>query len=78
MSAKAAGKTLRILVPHRIPHEVGVVHQHQGGDPAGIQVPDGAQHVFEGIESCVDALNGLFIGANIGKTVVKVAEPTPV
>jgi NADPH-dependent curcumin reductase CurA len=35
------------------------------------------EHIFEGIESCVDALNGLFIGVNIGKTLVKVAEPTP-
>lgn len=26
------------------------------------------EHIFEGIESCVDALNGLFTGANIGKT----------
>jgi NADPH-dependent curcumin reductase CurA len=34
--------------------------------------------VFEGIESCVDALNGLFTGANIGKMLVKVGEPTPV
>jgi NADPH-dependent curcumin reductase CurA len=34
------------------------------------------EHVFEGLESCVDALNALFTGANIGKTVVKVAEPT--
>ena len=34
-------------------------------------------HVFEGVESCVDALNGLFTGANIGKTLVKVSEPTP-
>ena len=34
-------------------------------------------HIFEGVESCVDALNGLFTGANIGKTVVKVGEPTP-
>jgi len=34
------------------------------------------EHVFEGFESCVDALNALFTGANIGKTVVKVAEPT--
>jgi NADPH-dependent curcumin reductase CurA len=33
------------------------------------------EHVFEGVESCVDALNGLFTGANIGKTLVKVAEP---
>ena len=33
-------------------------------------------HVFEGVESCVDALNGLFTGANIGKTVVKVGEPS--
>jgi NADPH-dependent curcumin reductase CurA len=35
------------------------------------------EHVYGGIESCVDALNGLFTGANIGKTVVKIAEPTP-
>lgn len=34
------------------------------------------EQVFEGVESCVDALNGLFTGANIGKTVVKVGEPT--
>ncbi|HZU48719.1 MAG TPA: NADP-dependent oxidoreductase [Mycobacterium sp.] len=33
--------------------------------------------VFDGIESCVDALNGLFTGANIGKMLVKVGEPTP-
>ena len=33
--------------------------------------------VFEGLESCVDALNGLFTGANIGKMLVKVSEPTP-
>ena len=32
--------------------------------------------VFDGIESCVDALNGLFTGANIGKTLVMVSEPT--
>jgi NADPH-dependent curcumin reductase CurA len=32
--------------------------------------------VYEGIESCVDALNGLFTGANIGKMLVKVGEPT--
>ncbi|HTZ12048.1 MAG TPA: NADP-dependent oxidoreductase, partial [Mycobacterium sp.] len=31
------------------------------------------QTVFEGIESCVDALNGLFTGANIGKTLVKIS-----
>ena len=35
------------------------------------------EHVVEGIESCVDALNGLFTGANIGKMLVKVSEPTP-
>jgi len=34
------------------------------------------QTIFEGIESCVDALNGLFTGANIGKTLVKLSEPT--
>ena len=33
--------------------------------------------VFDGIESCVDALNGLFTGANIGKMLVKVSEPSP-
>lgn len=35
------------------------------------------QTIFEGIESCVDALNGLFTGANIGKMLVKVSEPAP-
>lgn len=33
--------------------------------------------IFDGIESCVDALNGLFTGANIGKMLVKVSQPTP-
>ena len=28
--------------------------------------------VFEGIESCIDALNGLFTGANIGKMLVRI------
>lgn len=32
--------------------------------------------VFEGLESCVDALNGLFTGANIGKMLVAVSPPT--
>jgi NADPH-dependent curcumin reductase CurA len=32
--------------------------------------------VYDGLESGVDALNGLFTGANIGKTLVKVNEPT--
>ena len=31
--------------------------------------------VFDGLESCVDALNGLFTGANTGKMLVAVAEP---
>lgn len=31
------------------------------------------EHIVDGIESCVDALNGLFTGANIGKTLVRVA-----
>ena len=31
--------------------------------------------IFDGIESCVDALNGLFTGANIGKMLVKLSEP---
>lgn len=35
------------------------------------------QTIFDGVASCVDALNGLFTGANIGKTLVKVSEPTP-
>jgi hypothetical protein len=34
------------------------------------------QTIFEGIESCVDALNGLFTGANIGKMLVKLSDPT--
>jgi len=36
------------------------------------------QTVFDGLESCVDALNGLFTGANIGKMLVKVSDPTPI
>ena len=32
--------------------------------------------VYEGLESCVDALNGLFTGANIGKMLVKISEPS--
>lgn len=32
--------------------------------------------VFEGLETCVDALNGLFTGANIGKMLVQVSEPS--
>jgi NADPH-dependent curcumin reductase CurA len=35
------------------------------------------EHVLDGLVHAVDALNGLFTGANIGKTVVKVADPTP-
>jgi NADPH-dependent curcumin reductase CurA len=34
------------------------------------------QTIFEGVESCVDALNGLFTGANIGKMLVEVSPPT--
>src|SRR6201987_1981855 len=34
------------------------------------------QTIFDGIGSCVDALNGLFPGANIGKTLVRLIEPT--
>jgi hypothetical protein len=34
------------------------------------------EQVHDGLEHAVDALNGLFTGANIGKTVVKVADPT--
>jgi len=36
------------------------------------------QTIYEGIESCVNAMNGLFTGANIGKMLVKVSEPTQV
>ena len=37
------------------------------------------EHVLRRASSrAVDALNGLFTGANIGKTVVKISEPTPV
>jgi NADPH-dependent curcumin reductase CurA len=32
--------------------------------------------VFDGLQSCVDALNGLFTGANIGKMLVKISEPS--
>ena len=32
--------------------------------------------IFDGLESCVDALNGLFTGANIGKMLVKVSAPS--
>lgn len=31
------------------------------------------EHIYDGIESCVDALNGLFTGANIGKTLVRLS-----
>ncbi|WP_157545970.1 NADP-dependent oxidoreductase [Mycobacterium sp. IS-1742] len=34
------------------------------------------EHVVDGIGACVAALNGLFAGANIGKMLVKVGEPT--
>jgi NADPH-dependent curcumin reductase CurA len=33
--------------------------------------------VFKGLESCVDGLNGLFTGANIGKMLVEVSPPSP-
>jgi NADPH-dependent curcumin reductase CurA len=32
--------------------------------------------VYDGLESCVDALNGIFTGANIGKMLVQISEPT--
>jgi NADPH-dependent curcumin reductase CurA len=32
--------------------------------------------VVDGLQSCVDALNGLFTGANIGKMLVKISEPS--
>lgn len=34
------------------------------------------EHVIDGLESCVTALNGLFTGVNIGKMLVNVSEPT--
>lgn len=34
------------------------------------------EHVHDGLDRAVDALNGLFTGANIGKTVVQVSEPS--
>ena len=34
------------------------------------------ERIFDGLESCVDALNGLFTGANIGKMLVKVSAPS--
>ncbi|WP_156426536.1 NADP-dependent oxidoreductase [Mycobacterium sp. IS-3022] len=34
------------------------------------------QTIFEGIESCVEAMNGLFTGANIGKMLVRISEPS--
>jgi hypothetical protein len=46
---------------------------HQWGHEGRITA---RQTIFEGIESCVDALNGLFTGANIGKMLVKLSEPT--
>lgn len=33
------------------------------------------ERVFDGVESCVTALNGMFTGVNIGKTLVKISEP---
>jgi NADPH-dependent curcumin reductase CurA len=35
------------------------------------------QTVYQGVESCVEALNGLFTGANVGKMLVAVSAPTP-
>ncbi|HEY4378301.1 MAG TPA: NADP-dependent oxidoreductase, partial [Acidimicrobiales bacterium] len=35
------------------------------------------EQVHDGLEHAVEALNGLFTGSNIGKTVVKLADPTP-
>ncbi|MCU1358433.1 MAG: NADP-dependent oxidoreductase [Acidimicrobiales bacterium] len=34
------------------------------------------EHIHDGLEHAVDALNGLFTGTNIGKTVVRVSDPT--
>ncbi len=35
------------------------------------------EQVHPGLEHAVEALNGLFTGANIGKTVIKISDPTP-
>ena len=34
------------------------------------------QTIYHGIESCVDALNGMFTGANVGKMLVEVGAPS--
>ena len=34
------------------------------------------EHVHDGLEHAVESLNGLFTGANIGKAVVKVSDPS--
>jgi NADPH-dependent curcumin reductase CurA len=34
------------------------------------------EHFFEGLESSVDALNALFTGANTGKVIIRVADPS--
>ncbi|MGE2835742.1 NADP-dependent oxidoreductase [Mycobacterium sp. SMC-4] len=36
------------------------------------------EHIYDGVEACVDALNGLFTGANIGKTLVELAQAQPI
>jgi hypothetical protein len=46
----------------------------RGWDDQGLLVH--RETVYDGLESCVDALNGIFTGANIGKMMVKIAEPT--
>lgn len=48
-------------------------HALQGWEQQGLLVH--RETVYDGLESCVDALNGLFTGANIGKMLVKVSEP---
>lgn len=46
----------------------------QGWERDGLLVH--RETVFDGLESCVDALNGLFTGANIGKMLVQIGAPT--
>ncbi len=45
----------------------------QRWDAEGLLV---APTVLDGLESCVDALNGMFTGANIGKMMVRIADPS--
>lgn len=45
----------------------------RGWDAEGLLVH--RETVYDGLGSCVDALNGIFTGANIGKMLVQISEP---